>query len=93
MSFSYNYFPYVYFSLQASLALASDQSYSVASGKLPFPPPALVEAVRFLQGCLGNSAGVTVEQMLTNQTLPAISTYLTQVVKTGKSKEVMKSGW
>ena len=71
--------------LQANLALTSGQSYSIASGKLPFPPLALVEAVKFLRACLANSAGVTKEQVLTNQTLPTISTFLTQVVETGES--------
>ena len=79
--------------MQASLALASGQSYSVASGKLPFPPPALMEAVRFLRACLANSARVTEEQVLTNQTLPAISTYLTQVVETGKYKNTFYTIW
>ena len=69
--------------LQASLALGSGQSYSVASGKLPFPPPALMEAVQFLRACLASSARVSEEQILTNQMLPAISTFLTQIVETG----------
>lgn len=69
---------------QANLAMQSGQAYSIATGKLPFPPSALTEAVRFLRACLAHSAEVTEEQALTNQTLPRISSYLYQVVETGR---------
>ena len=69
---------------QAYLAMQSGQAYSIATGKLPFPPAALTEAVRFLRACLAHSAKVTEEQVLTNQTLPRISSYLYQVVETGR---------
>ena len=75
--------PHTYTHIQSTLALESGQAYSIATGKLPFSPPTLSEAVKFLQACLADSAKVTREQVLTNQMLPSISSYLERVVETG----------
>ena len=75
--------------MKADLAMQSGQAYSIATGKLPFPPTALTEAVRFLRACLAHSAKVTAEQVLTNQTLPSISSYLYQVIEASKLCSVM----
>ena len=62
----------------------SGQVYSIATGKLPFPPLALTEAVKFLRACLTHSSKVTEEQVLTGQTLPSIASFLAQVMETGE---------
>lgn len=70
---------HIFIFLQAKLTLESDGGYSTAAGKLPFPPSALSEGLRFLQLCLIESAGVSEEDKLNHQMLVRIREYLLRI--------------
>lgn len=57
----------------------SNLMYSTAAGKLPFSPPVLSGALKFLRLCLEFSAAVSKEQKQASRTLPAIASYFKTV--------------
>ena len=60
--------------------------YSTTTGKLPFPPPVLSEALKFLSLCLSHSAGVTSHQTLEGTSLPVIASYIARVLETSEQE-------
>lgn len=66
-----------YVHTRAGLLLKSDSCYTTATGKLPFAPVIMTEALKFLWLCLETSAGVSEGDRHGNTALVPVAGYLT----------------